>query len=106
MPFVGAYIGCLKSSYTLDSDLLNLDRQQRQEGKEQARNPLATERLRRCALRYPRSAFSSNDDCYVENQVLDSRAPQIDLVALAGSGARSDFERDGPARFGHPVSVT
>jgi hypothetical protein len=59
-----------------------------------------------CGTSRQRHAFLSNDDCYVENQVLDSRAPQIDLVALAGSGARSDFERDGPARFGHPVSVT
>jgi len=42
----------------------------------------------------------------MENQVLDSRAPQIDLVLLAGAGAGSDLERDRPDPFGHPVSVT
>jgi hypothetical protein len=59
-----------------------------------------------CGTSRQHRAFSSNDDSHVENQVLDSCAPQIDLVTLAGSGARSDFECDGPARFGHPVSVT
>jgi hypothetical protein len=59
-----------------------------------------------CATSRYHRAFSSNDDRHLENQVLDSRAPQIDLIALAGSGAGSDFERDRPARFGHAVSVT
>jgi len=51
-------------------------------------------------------AFSRNDDRRVEHQVLDSRTPQVDLIAVATSSLGRDLKSYAVSDLHHPISMT